>query len=70
MLQLLAYRPNGVARLGIPNLQAGEALHGVGSDGCTSFPQSKAKTISGRGSSRKENLAHPKAAGSQIGRRL
>ena len=38
--QLLAYRPNGVARLGIPNLQAGEALHGVVSDGCTSFPQS------------------------------
>lgn len=40
LLQLLAYRPNGVARLGIPNLQAGEALHGVVSDGCTSFPQS------------------------------
>ena len=40
LLQLLAYRPNGVARLGIPSLQAGEALHGVVSDGCTSFPQS------------------------------
>lgn len=40
LLQLLAYKPNGVARLGIPNLQAGEALHGVVSDGCTSFPQS------------------------------
>ena len=40
LLQLLAYRPNGVPRLGIPNLQAGEALHGVVSDGCTSFPQS------------------------------
>ena len=40
LLQLLAYRPNGLARLGIPNLQAGEALHGVVSDGCTSFPQS------------------------------
>ena len=40
LLQLLAYRPNGVPRLGIPNLQAGEALHGAVSDGCTSFPQS------------------------------
>lgn len=38
--QLLAYCPNGVPRLGIPNLQAGEALHGVVSDGCTSFPMS------------------------------
>lgn len=40
LLQLLAYRANGVPRLGIPNLQAGEALHGVVSEGCTSFPQS------------------------------
>ena len=40
LLQLLAYKPNGVPRLGIPNLQAGEALHGVVSDRCTSFPQS------------------------------
>jgi len=40
LLQLLAYRPNGVPRLGIPNLQAGEALHGAVSDACTSFPQS------------------------------
>jgi beta-glucosidase-like glycosyl hydrolase len=40
LLQLLSYKPNGVPRLGIPNLQAGEALHGVVSDGCTSFPQS------------------------------
>jgi beta-glucosidase len=40
LLQLLAYKPNGVPRLGIPNLQAGEALHGAVSDGCTSFPQS------------------------------
>jgi len=40
LLQLLSYQPNGVPRLGIPNLQAGEALHGVVSDGCTSFPQS------------------------------
>ncbi len=40
LLQLLAYRPNGVPRLGIPNLQAGETLHGVVSDSCTSFPQS------------------------------
>ena len=40
LLQLLSYQPNGVPRLGIPNMQAGEALHGVVSDGCTSFPQS------------------------------
>lgn len=39
-LQLLAYCPNGVPRLGIPTLSAGEALHGVVSAGCTSFPQS------------------------------
>lgn len=40
LLQLLSYQPNGVPRLGIPNMQAGEALHGVVSDGCTAFPQS------------------------------
>ena len=40
VLQLLSYRSNGVPRLGIPNLQAGEALHGVVSGGATIFPQS------------------------------
>ena len=40
VLQLLSYCPNGVPRLGIPNLQAGEALHGVVSSGTTCFPQS------------------------------
>lgn len=40
LLQLLSYQPNGVPRLGIPNLNAGEGLHGVVSDGCTSFPSS------------------------------
>ena len=40
LLQLLSYKPNGVPRLGIPNLEAGEVLHGVVSGGCTSFPQS------------------------------
>jgi len=40
LLQLLSYKPNGVPRLGIPNLEAGEVLHGVVSSGCTSFPQS------------------------------
>ncbi len=39
ILQLLAYKPNGVPRLGIPNIEAGEALHGVVSDGATVFPQ-------------------------------
>ncbi len=39
-LQLLSYKNNGVPRLGIPNLNAGEALHGVVSGGCTSFPMS------------------------------
>lgn len=42
VLQLLSYQPNGVPRLGIPNLQAGEALHGVVSKGTTNFPQSVA----------------------------
>lgn len=40
VLQLLSYRSNGVPRLGIPNLQAGEALHGVVSNGATVFPHS------------------------------
>lgn len=40
LLQLLSFQPNGVPRLGIPNLRAGEALHGVVSDDCTSFPAS------------------------------
>lgn len=40
LLQLLSYKPNGVPRLGIPNLEAGEALHGVVSKGCTVFPAS------------------------------
>ena len=40
LLQLLSYKPNGVPRLGIPNMEAGEALHGVVSKGCTVFPAS------------------------------
>jgi beta-glucosidase len=40
LLQLISYKPNGVPRLGIPNLEAGEALHGVVSKGCTVFPAS------------------------------
>ncbi len=39
VLQLLANPPNGVPRLGIPDLRWGEVLHGVVSDGATSFPQ-------------------------------
>lgn len=39
ILQLLANPPNGVPRLGIPDLRWGEVLHGVVSDGATSFPQ-------------------------------
>jgi beta-glucosidase len=39
-LQLLSYCNNGVPRLGIPNLHAGEALHGVVSRGTTCFPMS------------------------------
>ena len=39
LLQLLSYKPNGVPRLGIPNLEAGEALHGVVTRGATVFPQ-------------------------------
>jgi beta-glucosidase len=38
-LQLLAYQPNGVPRLGIPDLETCEMLHGVLSDGATCFPQ-------------------------------
>jgi beta-glucosidase len=40
VLQLLSYRPNGVPRLGIPHLEAGEVLHGAVTDGATCFPQS------------------------------
>jgi beta-glucosidase len=40
ILQLLSYCPNGIPRLGIPNLQAGECLHGVVTAGATCFPQS------------------------------
>ena len=37
--QLASNFPNGNERLGIPNLQAGECLHGVLADEATSFPQ-------------------------------
>ena len=39
ILQLLENPPNGIPRLGIPDLRWGEVLHGVISDGATSFPQ-------------------------------
>jgi beta-glucosidase len=39
VLQLLVNPPNGVPRLGIPNLRWGEVLHGVVGDGATAFPQ-------------------------------
>lgn len=39
VLQLLSNPSNGVLRLGIPALHWGEVLHGVVSDGTTSFPQ-------------------------------
>jgi beta-glucosidase len=39
ILQLLENPPNGVPRLGIPDLRWGEVLHGAVSDGATSFPQ-------------------------------
>ncbi len=39
ILQLLENPPNGVPRLGIPDLRWGEVLHGVVSDGATAFPQ-------------------------------
>jgi len=38
-LQLASFFPNGNLRLGIPHLQAGEALHGVCLPEATSFPQ-------------------------------
>jgi beta-glucosidase len=38
-LQLLSFCPNGVPRLGIPSLQAGEGLHGALSNGATCYPQ-------------------------------
>lgn len=37
--QLASFYPNGNKRLGIPHMQAGEALHGVVAPGTTSFPQ-------------------------------
>ncbi len=40
LLQLLSYAPDGVPRPGIPNMQAGEVLHGVVGAGTTPFPQS------------------------------
>ena len=40
VLQLLSFVSNGVPRLGVPNMTAYETLHGVVSNGCTSFPQS------------------------------
>jgi beta-glucosidase-like glycosyl hydrolase len=36
--QLASFYPNGNKRLNIPHMQAGEALHGIVSDGTTSFP--------------------------------
>ena len=39
VLQLQARDPNGVPRLGVPNLHVGEALHGVVYPGATAFPQ-------------------------------
>jgi len=39
VLQLLSNPANGVPRLGIPKLRWAEVLHGVVSDGATSFPQ-------------------------------
>lgn len=36
--QLASFYPNGNTRLNIPHMQAGEALHGVVSNGTTSFP--------------------------------
>jgi beta-glucosidase len=36
--QLASFYPNGNKRLNIPHMQAGEALHGVVSNGTTSFP--------------------------------
>jgi len=39
LLQLLSYVPNGVPRLGIPSIEAGEGLHGALTQGATCFPQ-------------------------------
>lgn len=38
-VQLASFFPNGNVRLGIPHMQAGEALHGVALKHATSFPQ-------------------------------
>lgn len=39
-IQLASYYPNNIERLDIPNLQAGECLHGItNSDSVTSYPQ-------------------------------
>ena len=38
-IQLASFFPNGNVRLGIPHIQAGEALHGVAIKHATSFPQ-------------------------------
>ena len=38
-LQLASFFPNANVRLGIPHIQAGEALHGVTLRRATSFPQ-------------------------------
>ena len=37
--ELASFFPNGVERLGIPNLQPGECLHGITVEEATSFPQ-------------------------------
>lgn len=37
--QLASFYPNGITRLNIPHMQAGECLHGVVATGATSFPQ-------------------------------
>ena len=50
LLQLLSYCPNGVPRLGIPNLQAGEALHGVVTGGA---PVSRSPSRWGRPGTRR-----------------
>ena len=39
VLQLQSHNPNGVPRLGIPDLRVCEALHGVIKPGATAFPQ-------------------------------
>ena len=42
VMQLQSSHPNGVARLGVPQLQVCEALHGVIAPGATAFPQAVA----------------------------